>query len=127
MIGCKGGREAVAEYLLFVYEDEERTSTMEPAAEAALVDEFQEFIARNKAVLRRAQRLYPTSAATSVRHEPDGGVRITDGAFIESKEVVAGFFLIECDDLGAALDVAKQIPVPHGGVEIRPVRPRPDA
>ena len=75
----------------------------------------------------RGQRLHPTSTATSVRHDIDGGVRISDGAFIESKEVVAGYFLIEADDLDEALAVAEQIPVPNGGVEIRPIRSDPHA
>ena len=117
----------MAEYFLFVYEDEALANEPDPAADAALVDEFQQFMARNKAVVRRGQRLHPTSAATSVRRESDGGVRISDGAFVESKEVVAGYFLIEVENLDEALDLAEEIPVPHGGIEVRPVRAAPDA
>jgi hypothetical protein len=58
---------------------------LEPAAEAVLVEEFQQFMARNKTVVRVGQRLHPTHTAVSVRRAPDGGVRITDGAFTESK------------------------------------------
>ncbi|MFF8385969.1 YciI family protein [Streptomyces kanasensis] len=120
----------MAEYLLLIYEDEARTSALEPAADAALVDDFQRFMARNATRVREGRRLAPTSAAVSARRDADGGVRISDGAFVESKEVVAGYFLVEAADLDEALAVAGQVPVPHGGVEvrpIRPVRPTPDA
>jgi YCII-related domain len=48
---------------------------------------------------------------------------ITDGPFIDSKEVVAGFYVIEAEDLDAALAIARTNPVVHdgGGVEVRPV------
>jgi hypothetical protein len=117
----------MAEYLLLIYEDEALMRELDPTAEAALVGEFQQFMARNRAALRRGQRLHPTSAATSVRREPAGGVRISDGAFIESKEVVAGYFLIKAENPAEALDIAKQIPVRYGGVEIRPIRSSPGA
>ncbi|WP_328870944.1 YciI family protein [Streptomyces sp. NBC_00287] len=117
----------MAEYLLLVYEDEARTSELEPAEDAAFVTRFQDFMARNESSVRRGQRLHPTSTATSVRRDIDGGVRISDGAFVESKEVVAGYFLIEADNLDEALSVAEQIPVPNGGVEIRPIRSDPHA
>ena len=57
-------------------------------------------------------------AATSVR-----GDIITDGPFIDAKEVVAGFYVIEAPDLDAALAVARTNPVVRegGGVEVRPV------
>lgn len=117
----------MAEYMLFVYENEERTGSLAAKADAELVTRFQQFMAQNKETVLRGQRLHPTSAATSVRRGPDGGVQISDGAFIESKEVVAGYFLIEAANLDEALEVAGQIPVPNGGIEVRPVRSAPGA
>ncbi|MFF2861889.1 YciI family protein [Streptomyces rubiginosohelvolus] len=118
----------MAEYLLLVYEDEPATSELPAAEEAALVGRFQEFMRRNETSVRRGQRLHPTSTAASVRRDDvDGGVRISDGAFVESKEVVAGYFLIEAENLTEALRLAQEIPVPNGGVEVRPVRSVPDA
>ncbi|MGW0766327.1 YciI family protein [Streptomyces sp. NPDC002671] len=117
----------MAEYLVLIYEDETRTAAMSPAASAALIGRFQEFMARNESSVQRGQRLWPSPSARSVRREADGGVSVTDGAFIESKEVVAGYFLIEAEDLDAAIEVAEQIPVMHGGVEVREIRPTPDA
>ncbi|MFI1224295.1 MULTISPECIES: YciI family protein [unclassified Streptomyces] len=117
----------MAEYLLLVYEDEATTSELPAAEETALVGRFQDFMRRNEASVERGQRLHPTSTATSVRRDVDGGVRISDGAFVESKEVVAGYFLIEAEDLDEALRLAQEIPVPNGGVEVRPIRSVPDA
>lgn len=62
--------------------------------------------------------LEPSTVATSVR-----GDTVTDGPFIEAKEVVAGFYVIEAPDLDAALEIAKRNPINQdgGGVEVRPV------
>jgi len=65
-----------------------------------------------------AYALTPRGMATSIRR--DG---ITEGPFIDSKEVVAGFYIIEAPDLDAALKIARTNPVIRdgGGVEVRPV------
>ena len=65
-----------------------------------------------------AYALTPRDMATSVRADA-----ITDGPFIDSKEVVAGFYVIEAPDLDAALTIARTNPViaDGGGVEVRPI------
>jgi hypothetical protein len=62
--------------------------------------------------------LQPSTTATSIR-----GDVVTDGPFIEAKEVVAGLYVIEAPDLDAALEIAKRNPVLQqgGGIEVRPV------
>ena len=62
--------------------------------------------------------LQPVATATSIR-----GDVVTDGPFIEAKEVVAGFYVIEAPDLDAALAIARRNPATQqgGGVEVRPV------
>lgn len=61
--------------------------------------------------------LHPSTTATSVR-----GDTVTDGPFIEAKEVIAGFFILEARDLDHALEIAKRNPATwRGGVEIRPL------
>jgi hypothetical protein len=60
--------------------------------------------------------LQPTGTATSVR-----GSEVTDGPFAETKEALGGYYLIEAADLDEAIAVAKQVPAPYGGVEVRPV------
>lgn len=70
-------------------------------------------------------KLEPTSAATSVRIEGERQT-VTDGPFVETKEHLGGYHLIECDDLDAAVEIARRIPtLPSGGaVEVRPLAPR---
>jgi hypothetical protein len=57
-----------------------------------------------------------------VRLGADGEPVVTDGPFAETKEALGGYYLIEAADLDEALALAKQIPAPFGGVEVRPIR-----
>lgn len=66
-------------------------------------------------------RLRPTTDATTVRVRADEAV-LTDGPFAETKELVGGFDIIECDDLDQAIGYAARHPAAAvGAVEIRPV------
>ncbi len=60
--------------------------------------------------------LEPTSTATSIRSDI-----VTDGPFVETKEALGGFYLIEARDLDHAIEIAKLCPAPFGGVEVRPI------
>jgi hypothetical protein len=61
--------------------------------------------------------LQPSTTATAIR-----GDVVTDGPFIEAKEVVAGFYILEAPDLDVALRIAKLNPATRdGGVEVRPL------
>jgi hypothetical protein len=80
--------------------------------------------AGSKGVLHAAQPLQPTNTATSVRMQ-DGKPLIVDGPFAETKEQLAGYYLIDCRDLDEAIEWAKKIPSGcRGGpgcIEIRPL------
>ena len=69
-------------------------------------------------------RLLPTTAATTLR-KVKGEALVIDGPFAETKEQLLGFYTIECDDLEAAVDFARELsdanPGGGGGYEIRPV------
>lgn len=68
------------------------------------------------------QALEPVHAATTVRVR-QGKVSITDGPFAETKEALAGFYLIEARDLNEAIQIASRIPPARvGSIEVRPVR-----
>ena len=77
-----------------------------------------------KGVLLAVEALKPTAMATSVRMK-DGVAIITDGPFAETKEQLAGFYLMECRNLDEAIDWAKKIPTGckggEGCIEIRPI------
>jgi hypothetical protein len=73
-----------------------------------------------------AAPLHPTATATSVRIR-DGKSLVTDGPFAETHEQLGGYFLIEAEDLDAAIAIAERIPMARRGtVEIRPVIEIPD-
>ena len=77
---------------------------------------------RQSGVMVAAEALQPaTSAATvRVRH---GAITITDGPFAETKEQLAGFYLLEADSLAEAIQMAAKIPpAREGSIEVRPVR-----
>ena len=61
------------------------------------------------------------STATTVRPDGDGGFTVTDGPFVETKEALGGYYLVEAADLDEAIELAKQVPVLDGGVEVRPI------
>src|SRR4051794_7342928 len=66
--------------------------------------------------------LQPSATATTVKLSESGGDPVvTDGPFAETKEQLGGYYLIDVEDLDAALEWAKKIPMPGGAVEVRPV------
>ncbi|MBN8951096.1 MULTISPECIES: YciI family protein [unclassified Rhizobium] len=68
-----------------------------------------------------AQALQPPSSAVTVRVR-DGETSVTDGPFIETKEYLGGFILIEAKDLNDAIRVAAGIPLAKlGAIEVRPI------
>ena len=77
---------------------------------------------RESGVLLAAEALRPAHTAATVRVR-NGSVSITDGPFAETKEQLAGFYLIEAKDLDEAVRTAAKIPpAREGSVEVRPVR-----
>ena len=69
------------------------------------------------------QRLHSTESATSVRVR-DGETEITDGPFAVTKEVLAGYYVLECADLDEALKHAARLPMaPWATIEVRPILP----
>src|SRR5919198_294511 len=78
---------------------------------------------RERGILVAAEPLQPVETATTVRVR-NGKVSVTDGPFAETKEQLAGFYLIDARDLNEAIQVAARIPpATVGSIEIRPIRP----
>ena len=76
----------------------------------------------NSGRLLAAEPLHPIETATTVRVR-NGQVTMTDGPFAETKEQLAGFYLIDAKDLNEAVQVAAKIPpARNGSIEVRPVR-----
>jgi hypothetical protein len=110
-------KETPMKYLCLVYGEEKEI--------AALTDD--ECMAYDQA-LRNAGRclaseaLQPVQTAATVRVR-NGKVSVRDGPFTETKEHLAGFYLIDATDLNDAIQVASQIPPARvGSIEVRPIR-----
>jgi hypothetical protein len=88
--------------------------------QAAIVGEYLA-IERSPGVVGGNQ-LQPVETATTVRVQ-DGKTLLTDGPFVDAKEHLGGYLLVEADDLDAALEIATRIPAARmgGAVEVRPV------
>src|SRR5450631_3680298 len=77
---------------------------------------------RTSGLLIAAEALQPVETATTVRVR-NGKMSVTDGPFAETKEQLAGFYLIEARDLNGAIQVAAKIPpAREGSIEVRPIR-----
>ena len=92
---------------------------------ADVLKEYNAFGEAAASVIAGGNALYPTSTATTVRvRDGKGGDVVTsDGPYAETKDVLTGFYLLNCADLDEAVKVAAQIPATWlgGAVEVRPV------
>jgi hypothetical protein len=104
-------------YLCLVYLEEQKLRAVPDSECLACATGF-----RQSGLLVAAEALQPVETATTVRVR-NGRVSITDGPFAETKEHLAGFYLIEARDLNDAIQVAAKIPpAREGSIEVRPVR-----
>ena len=112
------------QFLLLVYTDDALLDKL-PAQEydtemRHCLERADELQARGKVV--GFQQLEPVSTAKSVRSR-NGRMTILDGPFAETKEVLAGFTLVEADSMEEALRMAQELPwTRYGSIEVRPVR-----
>lgn len=105
-------------YLCLVYLDEKRLAEL-PDEECV---EFDTAI-RASGHCIASEALESVHTATTVRLR-DGKISITDGPFAETKEQLAGFYMIEARDLNEAIQIAGRIPPARvGSIEVRPIRP----
>lgn len=95
------------------------------ADQATTMADYSEFGREAAEFIRGGAALFPTATATTVRVGSKGGSPVvTDGPYAETKEVLSGFFVLEADDLDAALALAARIPAAWAGaVEVRPAVP----
>ena len=105
-------------YLCLVYGEEHALSKMADEHCVAFDDEV-----RKSGHCIASEALQPVSTATTVRVR-NGKVAVTDGPFAETKEFLAGFYMIEARDLNEAIQIASRIPPAQiGSIEVRPIRP----
>jgi hypothetical protein len=111
----------MAQYMMLVYEEE-----ADPAVQAEREQELPMFVElhrslRDAGLLVGVQRLHSVQSATSVRVR-DAETEITDGPFAVTKEVLAGYYILDCADLDEALKQATRLPMARWAtIEVRPV------
>jgi hypothetical protein len=111
----------MAHYAILIYED--LAAYADPSPEdwqemMRLHGRFAEQVVELGGQIVTGDALQPTAAATTIR----GGV-VTRGAFVDSKESLGGYYVIDAKDDAHAVEIAKLCPAPHGGVEVRPILP----
>ena len=110
-------------YVCLIYDDEKKLGTMSKEEANGFMGayfQFTEEIKKNGNYVA-GEALQPVQSATSLRHRA-GKLSTTDGPFMETKEQLGGFYLIDARDLNEALQIAGRIPsVKTGTIEVRPV------
>ena len=109
----------MSQYLILLYENESFYADASPEVLDEVMQAHNRFagqVTELGAKILGGNALQPTSTATTIRDDV-----VTDGPFIESKEALGGYYLIEANDLDQALAVAKLCPTNQGGVEVRPI------
>lgn len=115
-------------YIMLIYTTETEAASREEmqqvaSAHWAVMDE-----SSRRGVFRGADPLEPTSTATTIRVE-NGKILVTDGPFAETKEQLAGYYILDCKDLDEAIEWAARIPTACGGgtgcIEVRPIQDVP--
>ena len=114
-------------YMLLIYTNENQFDQLSPEAQQRIMEGHWAVMdeTSRRGIYRAAEPLHPTSTATTVRVQ-NGKVVTTDGPFAETKEQLAGYYILDCKDLDEAIAWAAKIPTCCGGgegcIEIRPLR-----
>jgi len=111
------------QYLLLIYGNEQAITALPKEAAAEMTAAYMAYAqaAQSAGVLQGANRLKRTSAASTVR-APGGKTQVLDGPYAETKEQLAGYFLIDVPNLDEALSWAARCPgAAYGAIEVRPI------
>jgi hypothetical protein len=113
------------QFTALIHGDEERWEALGDEARQAVYQRYMEF-GENDEVVGGAE-LQSTRTATTVRVQ-DGERLVTDGPYAEVKEALGGFYILECDSIEEACQLAARIPAAEtGAIEVRPVYVREES
>jgi hypothetical protein len=114
----------MTKYMVLIFGDEAQWAAMSSAERGEIDQAHREFAAKAGPAILAAGELEPSQTSTSLRSGGAGQVAITDGPFLEAKEVLGGFYLLEAEDLDRVIALASglhEVHAGHSGVEIRPL------
>jgi hypothetical protein len=110
-------------YMLLIYDSEQDWRNLSETERQQIYSEYGQFTeqVQSSGQFLAGSQLQPVSTATSVRLR-DGKELVTDGPFAETREQLAGYYLVEAKDLDEATAIAARIPSARiGTIEVRPV------
>lgn len=125
--GAVAWEEAIVRYMLLIWEAGDPEAEVDPVLQQKEMDAYAAFTQEvvDRGLMRGGDPLSVPATATTVKAQGDQ-VLTTDGPFTETKEWLAGYYLIECNDLDEAIEVAAKIPAAaHGAIEVRPIAELP--
>src|SRR5882762_9687472 len=105
----------MAKFLILIYGDEQRWAAMSPAELTELGEGHRAFQAAAGPAVLGGHELEPIHMAVSLRADEQRRVTRTDGPFVDTKEGIGGYYLIEAADLDAAVALAEQLPEVYAG------------
>ncbi len=114
----------MAKYLVLIYGNERTWADLPAEWHAANAARHQALIASAGPSILGVSELEPTTNAVSLRVDPSGNLSVTKGPFLDTPEIVGGYYLLDAPDIDEAIRLASLIPeatAAHGGVEIRPI------
>jgi hypothetical protein len=114
----------MAKYMLLIYGNEQSWESITPEDMSEIDAGHRGFVARAGSAILAAGQLEPMSTATTLRAGANGRPSVTDGPFLESKEVLGGFYLLEAASLDEVISLAgelAEVKHDHSGVEIVPL------
>jgi hypothetical protein len=117
------------EYMLILAADAEANAKMSVPGQPGFEEQIGRWVAFNQQLIADGNfiaggRLQPVETATTVVFSEGDAPTLTDGPFAETKELFGGYYVIQADDLDAALAIAKRVPFTDGVVEVRPLLAR---
>lgn len=111
----------MSQYLILIYGDEAAYASAGQDVLDEVMAGHMAFGEKNAGAVQGGNALQPTSTATTVRSDGADGFTVTDGPFVETKEALGGYYLVEAADLDEAIAIAKQVPSNFGAIEVRPI------
>ena len=114
----------MAKYMILIYGDEQQWAAMSPAEIQQIDEGHRAFRAAAGSAVVAGDELEPAPVATTLRAGAGGRPLVTDGPFLETKEAVGGYYVLEATDLDEVIALAShlhEVSAGHSGVEIRPI------
>ena len=110
------------QYLLLIHENEDAFEAASKEVQQAHFDLHATFQKNNRDAILASKPLDTTSKAKYLRKNGRGGYGVTDGVYAETKEVLGGYYVVEAEDMDAAVAIAEQLPG-FGDTAVIQIRP----